>query len=182
MTKTTILIEGYTSGDTGGRSCCTVTLVQDGDINMIIDPGTTSSQQVLVDALKKENLSIEDINVVGITHAHTDHNRNVGMFQKAKVIDYWGWWEGDLWTESNGRVSDNIEIIKTPGHSDDSITFLIQTDDGITAICGDVFWKENEPEKDAYANNLKMLEASRQLVLKKADYIIPGHGRMYITG
>lgn len=179
MATVKILIEGYTSGDTGGRSCSTVVLVREGKINMIIDPGTLSKPDVLVRELKKEGLSVDDINVVGITHAHTDHNRNVGMFKKAKVIDYWGWWDGDMWTKSDGKVSNNIKIIKTPGHSDDGITFMIKTDKGMVAICGDVFWKKGFPKKDPYANDALKLKKSRELILKKADYIIPGHGRMF---
>ncbi len=176
-----ILIEGYTSGDTGGRSCSTVVLVRDGKINMIIDPGTLSKQDILVRELKKEGLSVDDINIVGLTHAHTDHNRNVGMFKKAKVIDYWGWWEGDVWNKSDGKVSNNIKILKTPGHSDDSITFMIKTYKGLVAICGDVFWKKDYPKKDPYVTNSLKLKKSRELILKKADYIIPGHGKIFLT-
>lgn len=179
MTTVKILIKGYTSGDTNGRSCSTVVLVRDGKIKMIIDPGTLSKPDILVRELKKEGLSVDDINIVGLTHAHTDHNRNVGMFTKAKVIDYWGWWKGDIWTKSDGKVSDNIKILKTPGHSDDSITFLIKTDKGLVAVCGDVFWKENKPKKDPYANNPDQLIKSRKLVLTKADWIIPGHGNIF---
>lgn len=181
MASVKILIEGYTSGDTGGRSCSTVTLVRDGKINTVVDPGTMSDQQVLVDALAKENLSVENINIVGITHAHTDHYRNAGMFPNAKVLDYLGWWERDVWTKADKKITDNISTINTPGHSDDSITFLVRTDEGTVAICGDVFWKKDYPEKDEYANNPKQLEKSRQLILSKADYIIPGHGKMFST-
>ena len=181
MATIKILIEGYTSGDTGGRSCSTITLVRDGKINMIIDPGTLSEPDLLVRALNKEKLSVSDINIVGITHAHTDHNRNVGMFPKAKVLDYWGWWKGDIWTKANKQISDNIQILKTPGHSDDSITFLVRTDDGVTAICGDVFWKKDGPKKDPYATNPDKLAESRRSVLKKADWIIPGHGKTFLT-
>jgi len=181
MTSVKILIEGYTSGKTEERSCSTITLVQDGDLNMVIDPGTVSDPQILTDALAKENLSVNDIDIVGLTHAHTDHNRNVGMFPKAKVLDYWGWWDGDLCTDADEKITDNISIINTPGHSDDSITFLVQTNDGVIAICGDVFWKKDFPVKDPYATNLDELEKSRQLVLKKANWIIPGHGKIFLT-
>ena len=176
-----ILIEGYTSGETGGKSCSTIILVQDGDLNMIIDPGTVSDPQILTDALAKENLSVEDIDIVGITHAHTDHNRNVGVFPKAKVLDFWGWWEGDIWTKFDSKISDSIQILKTPGHSDDSITFLVQTNDGVIAICGDVFWTKEGPKKDPYATDHDQLNKSRQLVLEKSDWIIPGHGKIYKT-
>jgi len=179
MATVKILIEGYTSGDTGGRSCSTIVLVCDGKLNMVIDPGTVAKPEVLIRELKKEGLSVNDINVVGITHAHTDHNRNVGMFPKAKVIDYWGWWEGDMWTKSDGKVLGDIRILNTPGHSDDSITFLIKTDKGLIAVCGDVFWKKDSPKKDPYATNALKLKKNRKLILEKADYIIPGHDGIF---
>jgi glyoxylase-like metal-dependent hydrolase (beta-lactamase superfamily II) len=174
-----ILIEGYTSGEAGGRSCSTITLIRDGKMNMIIDPGTVPDQRVLIDALAEENLSVHDINVVGITHAHTDHYRNAGMFPEAKIIDYWGWWCGNIWEKSDGKASNNVKILKTPGHSDDGITFLARTNDGIIAVCGDVFWKKDFPKKDPYATDSGKLAKSRQLILRKADWIIPGHGGIF---
>jgi len=179
MTTVKVLVKGYTSGDTGGKSCSTVVLVRDGKMNMVIDPGTVSKPDILVRELKKAGLSVNNINVVGITHAHTDHNRNVGMFPKAKVIDYWGWWEGDKWEKTDGKVSAGIKILKTPGHSDDSITFLIKTDKGLVAVCGDVFWKKDFPKKDRYATSSSKLKKSRDLILKKSDYIIPGHNNIF---
>ena len=181
MTEVKILLEGYASIDSGGRSCSTVALVRDGDIVMVIDPGTLPSQKVLIDALKKEGLGINDVNLVGITHSHMDHYRNIGMFPNAKVIDYWGWWDNDLYLECDGNVSENISITETPGHSYDNITFLVKTEKGKIGICGDVFWKKDFPEKDPFAQDLKELDKSRKKVLEIADYIIPGHGKMFKT-
>ncbi|MBN1896910.1 MAG: MBL fold metallo-hydrolase [Candidatus Aenigmarchaeota archaeon] len=182
MAEVKILLEGYASGDGGDDdscSCSTVTLVRDGDIVMIVDPGTLKDRKLLTDALAKEGLSVDDVSVVFITHSHMDHFRNIGMFPKAKAIDHWGWWSGDEWSECNGKVTEDIEILKTPGHSGGSVTLFVKTSKGIVAICGDVFWKENYPEKDPYATNPAKLEKSRKIVLEKADWVIPGHGPMF---
>lgn len=184
MAEVKILLDGYASGDSeedDSRSCSTVVLVRDGDIVMVVDPGTMKDQRLLVDALAKEKLRPEDVNVVFITHSHMDHYRNIGMFPKARALDHWGWWEGNEWSECSGRVTDDIEMVKTPGHSGGSVTLFVRTEKGVVAICGDVFWKEGYPKKDPYATNLEKLEASRKLVMKKADWIIPGHGPMYPT-
>jgi len=77
------------------------------------------------------------------------------------------------------QFTDNIKIIKTPGHNFSSITLLVKTDKGNVAICGDVFWKENFPDEDEYADEPKKLKQSRENILKLADYIIPGHADMY---
>lgn len=91
MAEVKVLIEGYTTtGSADESSCCTMTLVKDGNIAMVTDPGTLKSQKLLIDALKNEGLSVDDINVECITHLHMDHYRNIGMFPKAKALDYWG--------------------------------------------------------------------------------------------
>jgi len=61
---------------------------------------------------------------------------------------------------------------------------------GNVAIVGDVFWWSDAEEqktdkeslmehKDTYTKNKDELMKSRELVLEKADYIIPGHGGMF---
>ena len=82
------------------------------------------------------------------------------------------------------RFSDDIQIIKTPGHDNTSITLLVKTDEGNVAICGDVFWKENypkEPELDIYATDVTNLSHSRTLVSEMSHWIIPGHGGIFKT-
>ncbi len=180
--KVEILIKGYyTSEGTYGHACSTITLIEDKDLKIVVDPGTVSDPKVLIDALKKRNLSLDDINVVFITHSHIDHYKYVGLFPNAKILEYWGWWQGDLWSESetDGIINDNIKVIETPGHSNDSITLLLKTHKGTMAICGDVFWKKNYPKDDPYASDKFLLKKSRQKLLKIADFIIPGHGDIF---
>jgi glyoxylase-like metal-dependent hydrolase (beta-lactamase superfamily II) len=58
----------------------------------------------------------------------------------------------------------------------------VKTDQGKIAICGDVFWKKDypkTPEDDPYADDRKTLKKTRKKVLEMADYIIPGHGRIF---
>jgi glyoxylase-like metal-dependent hydrolase (beta-lactamase superfamily II) len=179
MATVKILIAGYASADSGGHSCSTIVLVRDGGLNIMVDPGTVADPQILIDALKKEGLSPADIDIVYLTHSHLDHFRWIGLFAKAKVLDYWGWWIGDVSEDYEGKVTENIEMIKTPGHSVDGTTLLVKTQEGVVAICGDVFWKENFPPTDPYASDIVKLAESRQLVLGAADYVIPGHGPMF---
>jgi glyoxylase-like metal-dependent hydrolase (beta-lactamase superfamily II) len=182
MAEVKVLIEGYTSKDTGGRSCSTIVLVKDGGLAIVADPGTSESQDAIRDALADEGLSPEEVGIVFITHAHMDHYRNAGMFPNAKALDYWGLWEGDMWTKCDGRVTDDVTMIKTPGHSYDGVTLLVKTEEGTIAICGDVFWKESWPQKDKYATDGNALAKSRKLVMQSADFVIPGHGKAFATG
>ncbi len=180
MAEVKILIEGYTSEEKEAEnSCCTITLIKDKNINMVVDPGTVKDRQLIIAALKREGLAIEDINYVCITHSHMDHYRNIGMFPQAKALDYYGVWEKDTCVDWNPQFTENIKIIKTPGHDRTSISLLVKTKKGIIAVVGDVFWKENSPQHDPYASDEEKLKESRKLVLEKADFIIPGHGNIY---
>lgn len=176
MAEVKILIEGDTATDTA-----TITLIKDGDNNIIVDPGILKSQKILVDKLKEEGLSVSDIDIVFITHSHIDHYRNIGMFPEAKTLEYFGLWDKNTVQDWREQFSEDIKIIKTPGHNYDGLTFLVKTDDGVVAICGDVFWKKNFPEleDDVYATDKEKLKESRKIVLESADWVIPGHAGMY---
>jgi len=180
MAEAKVLIQGYTSADNPNlgeeKTRPTMVLVRDKKLNIITDPGVISDQKIIVEALKKEGLKVEDIDMVFITHSHLDHYRNVGMFKDAKVLEYFGIWEKEEVEDFEGDLTKNIKIIKTPGHDLTSLTMLVKTARGLVAICGDVFWKENGPKNDSYASDLDKLKKSRAKVLKLADYIIPGHG------
>jgi len=101
------------------------------------------------------------------------------MFPDAKTLEYWGIWYENKVEDWKEQFTKNIRIIKTPGHNYDGITLLVKTEKGIVAICGDVFWKENFPEDDPYASDKDKLKESRKKILEIADYIIPGHGKMF---
>ena len=183
MAEVKILIQGFTNADTQDtgeeKTCPTITLIKDKDLNIVVDPGVLETQQVLIDKLKEEGLNIDDIDIVCITHSHIDHYRNIGMFSKAKTLEFFGLWQGQSVDDWQEQFTDDIRIIKTPGHNYDALTLLVKTKQGIVAVCGDVFWKEGLPKEDPYATNPEELEQSRKKILALADYIIPGHGPMY---
>ena len=183
MAKLKVLIKGYTTADSNSegdeKTCATITLIKDKDRIMLVDPGVLENQRILINALKKEGLNVNDIDIVCITHSHIDHYRNLGMFPKAKVLEYYGLWDKNSVDDWKERFSPDIKIIKTPGHDKTSISLLVKTDKGVVVVCGDVFWKENLPKKDMYADNPKKLKESREKIMKIADWIIPGHGDIY---
>jgi len=182
-----ILIEGESNanevGETGEeKTRATITLVREGNFAMVVDPGILRNQQILIDALEKEGLRPEDIDVVCITHSHIDHFRNIGIFPRAKVLEHYGLWDKESVKDWPEQFSIYIQILHTPGHDKTGITIFAKTEEGVVAICGDVFWKENYPESpkdDTYASDPEELAESRKLVLEMADWIIPGHGGMY---
>ncbi|MBU3896005.1 MBL fold metallo-hydrolase [Patescibacteria group bacterium] len=182
MAEVKVIVTGYTSNEAGSEQTCpTITLIRDKGTNIVCDPGLLTDQKILIDALQREKLSLKDISYVFLTHSHLDHFRNIGMFPQAKTIEYFGIWDKNTVCEWREEFSKDIQIIKTPGHDKTSLTLLVKTKEGIVAVCGDVFWKENEPVQDVYADNEKELVKSRKKVLMLADWVIPGHGRMFKT-
>lgn len=184
MAEVKVLISGTTKSDSWAAGqeeseSCTMTLIKDGNMKIVVDPGVLKNQRIMINALKKEGLDVNDITHVFITHSHFDHYRNVAMFPKAKALDCWALWTDDHSESWNAQLTKDIKIIKTPGHSYDSLTFLVRTDLGIVAIIGDVYWREGHPGSDPYATDIKQLKESRKKVLEIADYIIPGHGKMF---
>ena len=184
MAEVKILVQGYTNADSKEKSgeektCPTITLVRDKDIIMVVDPGILESQQILIDALKENGLSVSDVNLICLTHSHIDHYRNMGMFPDAKVLEYFGLWSKASVQDWQEQFTDDIKILKTPGHDYTAITLFVKTEKGVVAICGDVFWKENSPEEDPYASDPGKLRESRRKVLKMADWVIPGHGDIF---
>ncbi len=180
MAEVKVLIEGFTSADDPeGKTCPTITLIKDNNKNIICDPGILEDQQILINKLKENNLTIDDIDIVFITHSHIDHYRNIGMFPNALTLEYYGLWNKQTVHDWNEHFTEDIRIINTPGHSYDSLTLLVKTKKGIIAVCGDVFWKKDYPEEDMYALDKEELKKSRKLVLKEADWIVPGHANIY---
>jgi glyoxylase-like metal-dependent hydrolase (beta-lactamase superfamily II) len=179
MAEVTVLVEGYTSQKVQGRACATITLIKDKDVVMVVDPGCLADQSILVDALKKGGLKIEDVNWVCITHSHLDHYRNIGMFPKAKALDYWGIWEEDKFYDYKEKFTPDMQIIKTPGHDYSCITLLVKTSKGIIAVAGDLFWEAYAPKQDPYASDKIKLEENRKKILELSDWIVPGHGKMF---
>ena len=104
MTDVVVLHEGYYFSGDPARACSTITLVRDEAKVIIVDPGTVPVPSVLLDRLTREGLASDHVNMVILTHAHTDHFRQVGLFPAATLLDSWGVWEGDVWPRLQGPV------------------------------------------------------------------------------
>ncbi len=191
MAKVKILIEGYASTK-NNRATSTAVLMTDGDVKLIVDPGM--DRKKLLDSLTRENLSPSDINYVIQSHGHIDHVGLTALFGNATIIDDEALYTFDGgFSEHHGKiphVSDDIAILKTPGHQPSHIAISVKTKDGVIVIAADVFWWYDEEiqshDKDAltnrhdeWAKNENDLQKSRKKILEIADYIIPGHGKMF---
>lgn len=192
MIKIKVLIEGYVKEENGVEfASSSVTFLQENNLNIIVDPGM--DRELLLNSLRAENLSPENIDYVILTHTHLDHCLLAGIFENAKSLD------GDSIYSSDGSIiphdgkipGTEIEIIETPGHDQFHCSVLADSEEyGKVAIVGDVFWwrtgeaQQTDAEKlvnqrDPYVKDEKQLIESRKKILEIADYVIPGHGKMF---
>ncbi len=187
-----VLVQGYVKEKDGQEyASCTVTLIKENDFNIIVDPGM--DRELLLNALEKENLDLASINFVVLTHYHLDHALLAGIFPSAQVVDFSSVYSFDgRIVNHDGKVpGTNIEIIKTPGHDPFHCALLVETEEyGKVIVAGDIlWWADNQEQKtdeasllkhqDPYVKDEVALLASRKEILNKADYIIPGHGKMF---
>ena len=189
MNKVKVLIQGYAKEiENGWLASSTVTLVQADDKNIIVDPGC--NRKKLIEALLNNNLKPSDIDFVLLTHNHGDHALLAGIFENAKVLTPGEIYDNDNQAEQENKIpGTDLEIIQTPGHSPEHCSLVVPTEEGAYIVAGDVFWWTDDEEQkidveredDAHLAevNMKKLIESRKKVLEIADFIIPGHGKMF---
>jgi len=191
MNKISVLGEGYAREreGVGWEASSAVTLIQTKKFNIICDPGTNTN--ILNRGLKKHGLDhYRDINWVFLTHSHFDHNYRMALLG-GNCIDYESWYSADKQDLHEGKIpGTNIIIMKTPGHTMDHASLVVPVKGKTYVVAGDVFWwAENEEQltdrksllnkKDPLAVDEKALRKSREDILEIADFIIPGHGKMF---
>jgi glyoxylase-like metal-dependent hydrolase (beta-lactamase superfamily II) len=174
-----VLAAGYAPEDTDGEHVgSTVTLIQDGNGVIIVDPGLVSSRSALLAALASHGVAPEAVTDVVFSHHHPDHTVNAALFPAARIHDHRAIYDGDLWIsrEAEGyAVSPSVRLLATPGHSAEDITTLAATPDGVYA-CTHAWWAADGPAQDPFAPDPEVLAASRARILAVAKVIIPGHG------
>lgn len=185
MAEIKILISGYAKETKEGLlASSTTTLVKERGLNIIVDPGANKE---LIKKLEEEGLKPEEIDYVLVTHYHLDHTLNTALFPKAKVLDCLTVYENDREYDHEGKIpGTDLKIFLTPGHADEMCSLIVPTSKGKVVIASDNFWwmdhekqKININKKDPYASDMKTLIKSRKKILKIADWIIPGHGKMF---
>jgi glyoxylase-like metal-dependent hydrolase (beta-lactamase superfamily II) len=188
-----IIIQGYARRKDNDRwdATSTTVLVQSAGKLILIDPGCDPEK--LKSALKNDRLSLDDIDIVIVSHSHYDHSRNTRLFVKNKVCNISLFFQRQELIKNTVLIpGTEIIVLRTPGHVDRHVAFLVNTAAGKCAIAGDVFWWEDGQEQkvdfqslinqdDPLAKNMSVLQNSRLNLIKCADFIIPGHGKEFIA-
>jgi glyoxylase-like metal-dependent hydrolase (beta-lactamase superfamily II) len=178
-----VLQPGYArEEDDGEHVGSTVTLIRDGAVTVIVDPGMVASRAGLLAALAQHDVTPESVTDVVFSHHHPDHTVNAALFPAARIHDHWAIYDGDLWIsrEADGaQLSPSIRLMATPGHTPQDITTLAATADGVYA-CTHAWWGPDGPAEDPFAPDAAVLAASRARILAVATVIVPGHGPAFV--
>jgi glyoxylase-like metal-dependent hydrolase (beta-lactamase superfamily II) len=193
MNKVTVLIEGYVKAiegrqlipgvsEDGARHVAgTVALIRGDNTIVVADPGMVTDRALILAALTKEGVSPQEVTHVFVSHHHPDHTVNIALFPNAEVIDFWAVYKGDLWRDhADGyEIAPGIKVLRTPGHTEEDASLVVETAEG-TYVLTHLWWLDDmTPDIDPIAWNQDALEANRKKMVAIADWIIPGHGKMF---
>jgi len=176
------------------------TYVIKGDLSIIIDPGLTQFLPALIQDLRNDGIDPKDIDIITNTHLHGDHcwaNEAFKEISEAKILShplqkrfhditviktskFFGLQPVEF--KEDGYLDDNrlstgdmeFELIHSPGHSPDSISFYCKQERVL--ICGDVIFAQNTGRVDLPGGNADELKQSiEKLSQLEIEYLLPGH-------
>ena len=175
-------LDVLTVGYVGGRVASTVVLVRDGDFVTVVDPGMVASRGLILDPLAGLGIAPGAVTDVVFSHHHPDHTLNAALFPNARYHDILATYQDDAWDDrafdddGYSQLSPSVRMLRTPGHSDEDVSTLVETADGLT-VCTHLWWHENGPADDPFAPDRDVLRASRERVLGLGPaLVVPGHG------
>jgi hydroxyacylglutathione hydrolase len=181
--------------DVRANNCNTYLI--DGPKRILIDPGHRRLLGNVRSGLVELGLSLDDIDVVLVTHGHPDHLEGVQAFNESTAViamseeefyfiakatgGYLNVPEPDFFLrEGDLHIEDNhFRILSTPGHSPGSIS--IYWSNHKVLFTGDVIFKQSIGRTDLPGGRGRTLKESIQrLASLDVDYLMPGHGEMLI--
>jgi glyoxylase-like metal-dependent hydrolase (beta-lactamase superfamily II) len=170
------------SGYVGDRVASTVSLVEEGALRAVIDPGMVASRDAILKPLARRGIRPREITDIVLSHHHPDHTLHCALFPNAKVHDFWAEYEHDVWTSrpaEGHHLSRSVVLWETPGHTPQDITTLVGTPDGVVAFTH-LWWDRSGPTPDPLATDPALIARNRRRVLSVARTIVPGHGAPFV--
>ncbi len=139
-------------------------IVTKGKETIIIDPGDEAGKIIKAG---------EEKNIVGIlvTHHHSDH---IGSLKE--IEEYYHLKANEI------NFNWHMEILKTPGHTADSLSFYFPKEQVL--FSGDFIFLDSIGRCDLPTGDFKKMQASLKMISSYPDKIIiyPGHGKATTLG
>lgn len=168
------------------------TVLLRGPRTIVVDPGLPLQNDPVVGALQARGLSVADVDLVVLTHAHLDHAGGCAAIPAPVVVHEWettaahwplvgGLLEMlplELLRGDGGELAPGIEWALTPGHSEGHISLVVDGPEGRVVLCGDAIGPGRD-EFDAMApagpEASVMLASWRRIRAWAPRLIIAGH-------
>lgn len=159
-----------------------VTLLK-GEHIILVDSGHTKFEELLLEKLEENGVKPEDVEYVINTHSHHDHISNNHLFKNAAIVRHLGIWRPDGSIEAYATVEDidipGVRLIETPGHTQDSISVIAESDGKRYVMSGDAIRDDVIRKRDSlpkgYAHTDNYADNAKK-IFENADVILPGHG------
>lgn len=122
-----------------------------GPQTILVDPGLHLQNAPVVRALAAHGVRVADLDLIALTHAHGDHAGAcaelplpVAVHERELGDPAWravsGFLEPDRLVKlrgARGELAPGVSWVLTPGHSEGSVCYLVETDNGLVALAGD---------------------------------------------
>ncbi|KAI6173897.1 Lactamase-B domain-containing protein [Aphelenchoides besseyi] len=181
----------------GYSMVASVTFVADSGYYMVIDtPSATDfvAKDQMFKSLSDLGVLPSQIHFAVKTHSHPDHFGQDNFFSNAR--HFFGPYEyagsnfdrNELFNRNEIRLTENIDIWNTPGHTTQDISVIVRNvvGYGTVGIVGDLFYSEidalsdgTEWIRDAWNGRLGL--ENRRRVICACDTIIPGHSKLFLV-
>jgi glyoxylase-like metal-dependent hydrolase (beta-lactamase superfamily II) len=168
------------------------TVLLRGPRTIVVDPGLHLQNEPVLRALAARGVAPADVDLIALTHAHLDHAGACADLRASVVLHsaecdepYWAAVAGMLAGRlqrldgDEGELTPGIDFVRTPGHSRGSVTFFVETTQGLAAICGDTigplradFDSMTAPDEVDGAQILASWQAIRA---RRPALVVPGH-------
>jgi N-acyl homoserine lactone hydrolase len=136
------------------------TVLLRGPKTIVVDPGLPLQNDPVLRALEARGLSDTDVDLVVLTHAHLDHaggcaalpapvavheleTRSPSWLLVGGLLDLL---QPALLEGDGGELAPGVAWALTPGHCEGHISLAVDTDEGLTVLCGDTIG----PGRDAF--------------------------------
>jgi glyoxylase-like metal-dependent hydrolase (beta-lactamase superfamily II) len=164
-----------------------------GTATILVDPGLQFQNEPVLRALTALGLSLDDIDLVALTHAHDDHAcacvdlpLPVALHELEIGAPHWPVVEGILGARelrvlrgSEGELAPGVRWALTPGHTPGGVTYAVDTPEGVVVLCGDIVgpararFDAMDPEPGPEA--VELLASWRRIRAFSPRLVIAGH-------
>ena len=175
------------------RALCTSTLIETPQgARILVDPAVSGA--ALAQVLDERcGLRPEAVDYVYVTHRHGDHY--VGMADLPRAV--WLAAPGDAGEirralpqhadrifGAGAEIVPGVQVLPLPGHTPGLAGLLFASEDGMVAVAGDsVMTRDFFKDRRGYYNSADFAASARSidLLMEKADIVVPGHGNYFLT-